>query len=162
MFLKMTPFFMHNRVFCGVSLWQLCRFEWIWVCLSEELYRIVWAFAGMKPTLRENERWRRDRALFIPTNYWHAETVEIVFRVQSRSLALNLLFCSFQGKWILPFWGFRARFHCYYISDVACWAQWEVCRPLGLVLLSHRDLDWQEATGLTQRLLQKPWQPRVV
>lgn len=86
MFLKMTPFFMHNRVFFGVSLWQLCRFEWIWVCLSEELYRIVWAFAGMKPTLRENERWRRDRALFIPTNYWHAETVEIVFRVQSRSL----------------------------------------------------------------------------
>lgn len=94
MFLKMTPFFMHNRVFCGVSLWQRCRFEWIWVCLSEELYRIVWAFAGMKPTLRENERWRRDRALFIPTNYWHAETVEIVFRVQNRSLTYWICFSA--------------------------------------------------------------------
>lgn len=89
--------------FCGVSLWQRCRFEWIWVCLSEELYRIVWAFAGMKPTLRENERWRRDRALFIPTNYWHAETVEIVFRVQNRSSLTESAFLLISGKVDLAF-----------------------------------------------------------
>lgn len=104
MFLKMTPFFMHNRVFFGVSLWQLCRFEWIWVCLSEELYRIVWAFAGMKPTLRENERWRRDRALFIPTNYWHAETVEIVFRADPSHRPLTeSAFLLISGKVDLAF-----------------------------------------------------------